>query len=105
MGISDLSLGSSMIYRDIILISESQYWIRRWRIYALEWRYVAPQAHSHTAEEQENIFKFNQRRLACVKYLGELYMYRAVSAAVIFDTLWSLISFGHRKLSRPYSAD
>ena len=24
-------------------------------------------------------------------------MYRAVSAAVIFDTLWSLISFGHRK--------
>ena len=25
-------------------------------------------------------------------------MYRAVSAAVIFDTLWSLISFGHRKL-------
>jgi regulator of nonsense transcripts 2 len=53
------------------------------------------------ANVQENIFKFNQRRLACVKYLGELYMYRAVSAAVIFDTLWSLISFGHRKLLVP----
>lgn len=24
-------------------------------------------------------------------------MYRAVSASVIFDTLWSLISFGHRE--------
>jgi hypothetical protein len=30
-------------------------------------------------------------------------MYRAVSAAVIFDTLWSLISFGHRKLHNPLS--
>jgi hypothetical protein len=50
-------------------------------------------------DRQENIFKFNQRRLTSVKYLGELYMYRAVSASVIFDTLWSLISFGHRKLS------
>jgi regulator of nonsense transcripts 2 len=53
--------------------------------------------HQEIPDDQENIFKFNQRRLACVKYLGELYMYRAVSAAVIFDTLWSLISFGHRK--------
>ena len=47
---------------------------------------------------QENIFKYNQRRIASVKYLGELYMYRVVNAPVIFDTLWSLISFGHRKL-------
>lgn len=50
-----------------------------------------------STDDQENIFKFNQRRLAGVKYLGELYMYRAVSAAVIFDTLWLLLSFGHRE--------
>lgn len=43
------------------------------------------------------MFKFNQRRLASVKYLGELYMYRAVSASVIFDTLWFFISFGYRE--------
>ncbi|KAK4687311.1 regulator of nonsense transcripts 2, partial [Tremellales sp. Uapishka_1] len=44
---------------------------------------------------EENIFKFNQRRISTMKYLGELYMYRVVNAAVIFDVLWSLISFGH----------
>lgn len=54
---------------------------------------------------QENIFKFNQRRLACVKYLGELYMYRAVSAGVIFDTLWLLISFGHRESTLAQSVE
>ncbi|KAL7421122.1 mRNA decay protein [Cryptotrichosporon argae] len=44
---------------------------------------------------EENIFKHNQRRIASVKYLGELYMYRVVNAAVVFETLWSLLSFGH----------
>ncbi|RSH95137.1 hypothetical protein EHS25_000223 [Saitozyma podzolica] len=44
---------------------------------------------------EENIFKFNQRRISSVKYLGELYMYRVVNASVIFDVLWSLITFGH----------
>lgn len=44
---------------------------------------------------EDNIFKYNQRRISTVKYLGELYMYRIVSTPVIFDTLWSLISFGH----------
>lgn len=48
-------------------------------------------------EFQENIFKYNQRRISTIKYLGELYMYRVVNAAVIFDVLWSLISFGHRE--------
>ncbi|EJT53100.1 hypothetical protein A1Q1_00107 [Trichosporon asahii var. asahii CBS 2479] len=47
-------------------------------------------------DNQENIFKFNQRRIASIKFLGELYMYRVVNAAVIFDVLWSLLSFGHR---------
>ena len=44
---------------------------------------------------QENIFKFNQRRISTVKYLGELFMYRVVNAPVIFDALWALVSFGH----------
>jgi regulator of nonsense transcripts 2 len=33
-----------------------------------------------------------------MKFFGELYMYRVVSTPVVFDTLWSLITFGHRKL-------
>lgn len=30
-----------------------------------------------------------------MKYVGELYMYRVISASVIFEILWSLLSFGH----------
>lgn len=51
-------------------------------------------------DNQENIFKFNQRRIASIKFLGELYMYRVVNAAVIFDVLWSLLSFGHREFKQ-----
>ncbi|XP_067945290.1 regulator of nonsense transcripts 2-like isoform X2 [Watersipora subatra] len=38
--------------------------------------------------------KYNQRRLAVVKFLGELYNYRLVDSAVIFKTLYSFITFG-----------
>ncbi|XP_048738791.2 regulator of nonsense transcripts 2-like isoform X2 [Ostrea edulis] len=38
--------------------------------------------------------KYNQRRVSCVKYLGELYNYRMVESAVIFKTLYSFITFG-----------
>jgi regulator of nonsense transcripts 2 len=31
-----------------------------------------------------------------VKYLGELYVHHVVDSRVIFDTLWSLVTFGHR---------
>nr|XP_031861440.1 uncharacterized protein CI109_003044 [Kwoniella shandongensis]KAA5528512.1 hypothetical protein CI109_003044 [Kwoniella shandongensis] len=44
---------------------------------------------------EENIFKFNQRRISTMKYLGELYMYRVINASVIFEVLWSLVTFGH----------
>ncbi|WVQ93013.1 hypothetical protein IAU59_000076 [Kwoniella sp. CBS 9459] len=44
---------------------------------------------------EENIFKHNQKRIASVKYLGELYMYRVINGSVIFETLWSFLSFGH----------
>ena len=38
--------------------------------------------------------KYNQRRIAMVKFLGELYNYRLVDSAVIFKTLYSFITFG-----------
>ncbi|TPX58145.1 hypothetical protein SpCBS45565_g08073 [Spizellomyces sp. 'palustris'] len=44
---------------------------------------------------EQNIFTHNQRRIAVVKYLGELYNYRMVESPVIFDTLFLIVSFGH----------
>lgn len=44
---------------------------------------------------EQNDFKFNQRRIAEVKYLGELYNYKMVDSAVIFDTLYRIVTFGH----------
>ena len=44
---------------------------------------------------EQNDFKFNQRRIAEVKYLGELYNYKMVDSTVIFDTLYRIITFGH----------
>lgn len=46
---------------------------------------------------EQNIYKNNQKRVATVKYLGELYIYRLVNSRVIFDTLWSLVTFGHNE--------
>ncbi|GAA5864331.1 hypothetical protein JCM3774_002754 [Rhodotorula dairenensis] len=48
-----------------------------------------------------NNFKYNQQRVATVKYLGELYNYRVIDSRVIFDTLWSLVTFGHPE-GRPH---
>jgi regulator of nonsense transcripts 2 len=42
-----------------------------------------------------NDFKFNQRRISEVKYLGELYIYRMVDSPVIFDTLYKILTYGH----------
>ncbi|KAH8659144.1 armadillo-type protein [Tricladium varicosporioides] len=44
---------------------------------------------------ESNDFKFNQRRLAEVKYLGELYNYRMVDHPVIFDTMYRIMTLGH----------
>lgn len=46
---------------------------------------------------EQNDFKFNQRRIAEVKYLGELYNYKMVDSPLIFDTLYRIVTFGHRK--------
>lgn len=45
---------------------------------------------------ERNSFKDAQQRLAQVKYIGELYTYRMVDARVVLDTLWLLVTFGHR---------
>ncbi|ODH51801.1 hypothetical protein GX48_02045 [Paracoccidioides brasiliensis] len=44
---------------------------------------------------EQNDFKQNQRRVAEIKYLGELYNYKMVDSPVIFDTLYRLVTFGH----------
>lgn len=44
---------------------------------------------------EDNNFKHNQRRIAQVKYLGELYNYKMVDSPVIFDALYRIITFGH----------
>lgn len=48
---------------------------------------------------EQNVYSTNQRRSATIKYLGELYIYRLLSSSIIFDTLWTLVTFGHRTLS------
>lgn len=44
---------------------------------------------------EENNFKHNQRRIAQVKYLGELYNYKMVDSPVVFDALYRIVTFGH----------
>jgi regulator of nonsense transcripts 2 len=46
---------------------------------------------------ESNIYTNNQRRVATIKYIGELYIYRVLGSSIIFDTLWTLATFGHRK--------
>lgn len=46
---------------------------------------------------EHNLYSTNQRRVATIKYLGELYIYRLLSSGIIFDTLWSMATFGHRE--------
>jgi len=42
-----------------------------------------------------NDFKYNQKRIAEVKYLSELYVYRMVDSTLIFDTLYKLLNYGY----------
>ncbi|KAE8260849.1 hypothetical protein A4X13_0g100 [Tilletia indica] len=44
---------------------------------------------------ESNVFQFNQRRVAVVRYFGELYNYRLINSKMIFDQLWSFTTFGH----------
>ena len=42
-----------------------------------------------------NIFKQNQKRIACAKYLGEMYNFQVVDSSVVFDTLFLILRFGY----------
>lgn len=44
---------------------------------------------------EQNDFKNNQRRIAEVKYLAEIYNYRLVEHAVVFDVMYKIMTFGH----------
>lgn len=44
---------------------------------------------------EQNDFKFYQRRISEVKYIGELYNYRMVEHPVVFDTMYKIMTFGH----------
>ncbi|KAG5935732.1 hypothetical protein E4U60_002988 [Claviceps pazoutovae] len=44
---------------------------------------------------EHNDFRFYQRRIAEVKYLGELYNYRMLEHPVIFDTMYKILTFGY----------
>lgn len=61
--------------------------------------YVGYQVVDNVLEEfrvgmEINHHKFNQRRLCCAKYLAEMYNYRVVDSPIIFNALYSLITFG-----------
>ncbi|KAI8967877.1 armadillo-type protein [Mycotypha africana] len=49
---------------------------------------------------EQNIFSHNQRRIAIAKYLGELYNYRMIDSPLIFETLYTIVTFGH-EFGRP----
>jgi regulator of nonsense transcripts 2 len=49
---------------------------------------------------EQNDFKFNQRRIAEVKYLAELYNFRMLDHPVIFDTMYRIMTFGHGKYEK-----
>ena len=42
-----------------------------------------------------NLFVHNQRRVAMVRYLGELYNFRVIETSTIFDTLYLIVGFGY----------
>ncbi|KAK0735877.1 armadillo-type protein [Apiosordaria backusii] len=44
---------------------------------------------------EQNNFEFNQRRIAEVKYLAEMYNYRMLDHPVIFDVMYKIMTFGH----------
>jgi regulator of nonsense transcripts 2 len=44
---------------------------------------------------QVNEVKYNQRRIAQVKYLGELYVYKMIDTACVFDIMYKIIGYGY----------
>lgn len=52
---------------------------------------------------EQNVYSTNQQRIATMKFLGELYIYRLLASGMVFDTLWSLVTFGHRESHFPHA--
>ena len=48
-----------------------------------------------------NNFKFNQRRIAEVRYLGELYIYRMIDSSLVFDVLYKVLNYGYGRSCDP----
>lgn len=44
---------------------------------------------------EQNDFRFNQRRIAEVKYIGELYNYRMLEHPVVFEIMYKIMTMGH----------
>ncbi|KAI0505549.1 MIF4G domain-containing protein [Xylaria bambusicola] len=44
---------------------------------------------------EQNEFRYNQRRIAEIKYLGELYNYRMLEHPVIFEVMYKILTYGH----------
>ncbi|KAL5614330.1 uncharacterized protein BROUX77_000167 [Berkeleyomyces rouxiae] len=44
---------------------------------------------------EQNEYRLYQKRVAEVRYLGELYNYRMLEHSIVFDTLWKVILFGY----------
>ena len=42
-----------------------------------------------------NEYGMQQRRIAHMRFLGELYNYEHVDSSVVFDTLYLILVFGH----------
>ncbi|KAJ8115754.1 hypothetical protein ONZ43_g4597 [Nemania bipapillata] len=51
---------------------------------------------------EQNEFRYNQRRIAEMKYLGELYNYRMLEHPVIFDVMYRILTFGHDEATRAF---
>jgi len=41
-----------------------------------------------------NLPKWNQRRVSCIKFVGELYSYQLIESNVVFKVLYLLLQFG-----------
>ena len=46
---------------------------------------------------ERNVFRENQQRISLLKYLGELYNFKMIDSALIFDVLYFLLTYGYGK--------
>ena len=95
---------SSYVIKCLINIWNVKFLNIRWVAYVLaqlntyqEW--VPPKVIDGVLEEIRlgmdiNHPKYNQNRVAMVRYLGELYNHHLIESSIIFKTLYSLIYFG-----------